>query len=60
MPKQDKEKQYTEGQLIATFGLTRLIGRTDNALLNEWLTTETTLSLGESELVKLKLICNKL
>lgn len=50
MAKQNKEKQYTEAELIATFGLNRVVESDKNPLLKEWLQAETTLSISESEL----------
>ncbi|MFN0200627.1 MAG: hypothetical protein ACKVTZ_03865 [Bacteroidia bacterium] len=50
MAKQNKEKQYTEAELIVTFGLTRTVGSDSHPLLQEWLQAETTLSSSEIEL----------
>lgn len=50
MAKQNKEKQYTEAELIATFGLSRVLERDRSQFLTEWLQAETTLSSSEAEL----------
>lgn len=50
MQKKNKEKQYSEAELIALFGLNRIIGNEDFYLLKEWIEAETSLSVGEQEL----------
>ena len=38
-----KIKSYTEGEMIKTFGLTRLFGNTAHPLMTRWLNTSTVL-----------------
>lgn len=50
MAKQNKEKQYTESELIILFGLNRVVGNADYPLLAEWINATTELSASENEL----------
>ena len=46
----NKIKSYKEAELIAAFGLTRLVGNQAHPLMREWLTTSTTLNDAEQYL----------
>jgi hypothetical protein len=48
-----KIKSYREAELIAMFGLTRLVGNHAHPLMQEWLTTSTTLNAAEQYLFDL-------
>ncbi len=45
-----KTKQYSEAELIKTFGLTRLVGNRSFPLMEEWTTTQTSLNEHEQYL----------
>jgi hypothetical protein len=47
MSKKNKEKQYSEAELITLFGLTRWVGNDKHPLLAEWLKANTQLSDAE-------------
>jgi hypothetical protein len=47
MSKKNKEKQYSEAELITLFGLTRRVGNDKHPLLAEWLQAEAQLSAAE-------------
>jgi hypothetical protein len=50
MAKKNKEKQYSEAELIIAFGLHRFAGNASSPFLLEWIAAETELSISENEL----------